>query len=151
MSRVELCVLLPMLRGSDPCDDRQMEHRWGERVGVDLPVRITGNPFCVRTGRLSNLSVSGAFIRADFEVRLLSRILVAIELPHRPKRDAPMIAAVVARKFKNGIGIEWCEFKPPAINRLLESSTARRYRRQRDARTLGANLRLSPPLLKHGD
>jgi hypothetical protein len=127
-----------------------MEHRWGERVGVDLPVRITGHPFAVRTGRLSNLSVSGAFIRSDLDVRLLARIVVAIELPHRPKRDAPLIPAFVARKFKDGIGIEWCEFKPPAINRLLQTSTARHYRRKHDGRWPGAISRLSPSLLKHG-
>lgn len=128
-----------------------MEHRWGERVGVDIPVRITGHPFTVRTGRLSNLSVSGAFIRADVDVRPLSRILVAIELPQRPKRDAPMIPAFVARKLKDGIGIEWCEFKPPAINRLLQTSAARHYRHKRDGRAPGAISRLSAPLLKHGD
>jgi hypothetical protein len=127
-----------------------MEHRWGERVGVDIPVRITGHPFTVRTGRLSNLSVSGAFIQADVDVRPLSRILVAIELPQRPKNDAPMIPAFVARKLKDGIGIEWCEFKPPAINRLLQSSTARRYHHKRDGRAPGAISRLSAPLLKHG-
>jgi hypothetical protein len=127
-----------------------MEHRWGERVGVDIPVRITGHPFTVRTGRLSNLSVSGAFIQADVDVRPLSRILVAIELPQRPKNDAPMIPAFVARKLKDGIGIEWCEFKPPAINRLLQSSTARHYHHKRDGRAPGAISRLSAPLLKHG-
>jgi hypothetical protein len=127
-----------------------MEHRWGERVGVDIPVRITGHPFTVRAGRLSNLSVSGAFIRADVEVRLLSRIFVAIELPRRPKRDAPLIPAFVARKLKDGIGIEWCEFKPPAINRLLQSSTARHFRRKREGSAAGAISRLSSPLLKHG-
>jgi hypothetical protein len=126
-----------------------MEHRWGERVGVDIPVRITGHPFTVRTGRLANLSVSGAFIRADVDVRLLSRISVAIELPRRPKRDAPMIPAFVARKFKDGIGIEWCEFKPPAINRLLQSSTARHFRRKRARPAPGAIPRRSAPLLKH--
>ena len=127
-----------------------MEHRWGERVGVDIPVRITGHPFTVRTGRLSNLSVSGAFIRAEVDVRPLSRIVVAIELPHRPKRDAPMIPAFVARKLKDGIGIEWCEFKPPAINRLLQSSSARHYHRKRADRAPGSIFRLSAPLLKHG-
>jgi hypothetical protein len=127
-----------------------MEHRWGERVGVDIPVRITGHPFSVRTGRLSNLSISGAFIRADVDVRLLTRILVAIELPHRPKRGAPMIPAFVARKFKDGIGIEWCEFKPPEVNRLLQSTSARRFRRDPTVRTAGAIARLLPPLLKHG-
>ena len=89
-----------------------MEHRWGERVGVDIPVRITGHPFTVRTGRLSNLSVSGAFIRADLDVRPLSRILVAIDLPHRPKRDAPLIPAFVARKLKDGIGTQWRNVLP---------------------------------------
>jgi hypothetical protein len=128
-----------------------MEHRWGERVRVDIPVRITGHPFTVRTGRLSNLSVSGAFIRADLDVRPLSRILVAIDLPHRPKRDAPQIPAFVARKLKDGIGIEWCEFKPQAINRLLQSSIARHYRRKPDGRAPGAISRRSSPLLKPGD
>jgi hypothetical protein len=126
-----------------------MEHRWGERVAVDIPVRITGHPFTVRTGRLSNLSVSGAFILADVDVRLLSRILVAVELPRRPKREAPMIPAFVARKLKDGIGIEWCEFKPPAINRLLQIYTARHYRRRSDGRAAGPITRLSAPLLKH--
>jgi hypothetical protein len=127
-----------------------MEHRWGERVGVDLPVRITGHPFSVRAGRLSNLSVSGAFIRAEVEVRLMSRILVSIELPRRPKHDAAMIPAFVARKFKDGIGIEWCEFKPPEVSRLLQASSAKRHRRKRDGGAPGAISRLSRPLLKHG-
>jgi hypothetical protein len=127
-----------------------MEHRWGERVGVDIPVRITGHPFTVRAGRLANLSVSGAFIRADVDVRPLTRILVAIEQPHRPKRDAPTIPAFVARKLKDGIGIEWCEFKPPAIHRLLQASTTRHYRHKRAGPAPGAISRLSAPLLKHG-
>jgi hypothetical protein len=125
-----------------------MEHRWGERVGVDIPVRVTGHPFTVRTGRLYNLSVSGAFIRADLDVRPLSRILVAIDLPHRPKSDAPMIPAFVTRKLKDGIGVEWCEFKPPAISRLLQSSTARHFRLKRAGPAPGAIPRRSAPLLK---
>jgi hypothetical protein len=129
-----------------------MEHRWGERVGVDIPVRITGHPFSVRTGRLANLSVSGAFIKADLDLRLLSRIQVAIELPQRSKHEAPTVAAYVARRFKDGIGIEWCEFAPPAINRLLQSFAARRYIRSRKPEPPAAVAisRLSAPLLKHG-
>jgi hypothetical protein len=127
-----------------------MEHRWGKRIGVDIPVRITGHPFTVRTGRLSNLSVSGAFIRAEVDVRRLARILVAIDLPYRTKCDAPTVPAFVARKLKDGIGIEWCEFKPPAINRLLQSSSARHYHRKRDDRAPGSISRLSAPLLRHG-
>jgi hypothetical protein len=106
----------------------------------------------VRTGRLANLSVSGAFIKADFDVRLLSRIQVAIELPQRSRHDAPLIAAYVARKYKDGIGVEWCEFAPPDITRLLQSFTARRYVRLRKPGPPAAFVisRLSAPLLKHG-
>jgi hypothetical protein len=129
-----------------------MEHRWGERVGVDIPVRITVHPFSVRNGRLANLSVSGACIKADFDLRVLSRIQVAIELPQRSKHEAPTVAAYVARKLKDTIGIEWCEFAPPAISRLLQAFAARPYTRLRkpDPYATVAVSRLSAPLLKHG-
>ena len=127
-----------------------MEHRWGERVQVDFPVRVTAHRYSVRDGRLANLSVSGALVEADFEARVLSRIRVAIVLPLWLKHEAPVVEAYVARKFKHRFGIEWCEFKPPAINSLLQSSAARRYRHRSDGRAPGAISRLSAPLLKHG-
>lgn len=128
-----------------------MEHRWGERVPLSIPVRLTGYPFSVRVGRLTNLSVSGAQIKADFEVRLLSRIHVAIELPQRSKHEAPTITAYVTRKFRDGIGIEWCEFAPNAVGELLRSAAARRYARARkaDPPTTQMISRFSAPLLKH--
>ncbi len=128
-----------------------MEHRWGERVGVDIPVKVCGHPFSVRNGRLANLSVSGAFIKADFDLRLLSRIQVAIELPQRSKHEAPNVAAYVARKFKDGIGIEWCQFAPAAITQMLQSLAARPYIRLRkpEPPVSAAISRLSTPLLKH--
>jgi hypothetical protein len=114
-------------------------------------VRITAHPFAVRFGRLANISVSGAFIRAELEVRVLTRIEVSIELPRRARHQAPAIAAYVARKLRDGIGIEWCQFAPPPILELLQSLSARRHTRSRkpDAGT-AAQARLSPPLLKHG-
>jgi hypothetical protein len=129
-----------------------MEHRWGERVGVDLPVRITVHPFSVRSGRLHNLSVSGAFIKVDYELRLLSRIQVTIEMPQRSKHEAPVLAAYVARKYKDGIGVEWCEFAPAPIPQLLYSFSARPHIRLRKPEPASAVAisRLSTPLLKHG-
>jgi hypothetical protein len=129
-----------------------MEHRWGARVRVDIPVRVTAQPFTVRFGRLSNISVSGAFIRAELEVRVLTRIEVSIELPRRAKHEAPLIQAYVARKLRDGIGIEWCQFAPQAITELLQALAARRHNRARkpDAGVTAVQARLSPPLLKHG-
>ena len=100
-----------------------MEHRWGERVGVDIPVRLTAQPFFVRDARLTNLSLSGAFINADFDLRVLSRIQVVIELPLLFKHATPIIAAYVTRKFRDGIGVEWCEFAPQAVIQLIRSSS----------------------------
>jgi hypothetical protein len=129
-----------------------MEHRWGERVGVDIPVRITAHPFAVKHGRLTNLSVSGASIKTDFDVRPLSRIQVVLELPHKARSEAPTVPAYVARVGKSGIGIEWCEFSPPVVSEFLAALAHRRYTRIRKPEPASAIAiaRLSAPLLKHG-
>ena len=130
-----------------------MEHRWGERVQVDFPVRVTAHRYSVRDGRLADLSVSGALVEADFGARVLSRIQVAIVLPLWPKHEAPIVDAYVARKFKhNRFGIEWCEFAPPAVSELLRAVASRPHThlRRHAASAAQTNPRLSAPLLKHG-
>lgn len=129
-----------------------MEHRWGERVRIELPVRITAHPFAVRTGRLLNLSVSGAFLKVDFPLRPLSRIQVVFDQPQRAKCEAPTIAAYVTRRYKDGVGIEWCQFAPREVSKLLQASTHRRHIlvRKPDAPATIAVTRRSAPLLKHG-
>ncbi len=129
-----------------------MEHRWGQRFGVDLPVRVAVQPFSVQTGRLTDLSVSGGFIRLDCDVRVLSRVQVTIEHGHPSRHQAPVIAAYVARRLKDGIGVEWCEFAPEEVARLLQSLTARRHNHLHKIENPAAIAiaRLSSPLLRHG-
>jgi hypothetical protein len=129
-----------------------MEHRWGERLQVDFPVRVIAHRFSVRGGRLADLSVSGALVKAEFEARLLSRIQVAIDLPLWPKHESPIVEAYVARRHKHEFGIEWCEFAPRAVSELLRAVVTRPHALLR-RRTGPASLtiaRLSAPLLKHG-
>ncbi len=98
-----------------------------------------------------NLSVSGASIKADFDLRRLSRIQLVVDMVQRARCDAPSIAAYVTRVSKDSTGIEWCEFAPPAITELLQSFASRRYIRARKPEP-GAAIaisRLSAPLLKH--
>jgi hypothetical protein len=98
-----------------------MEHRWGERFATHIPIRlISVRPRLVSIGRITNLSRSGAFI-GDFDFRLLSLIHVVLESPLRPKRDGGIISAYVARVCNDGIGVEWCEFGPPAVIELLRA------------------------------
>ncbi len=128
-----------------------MEHRWGERIQVDLPVRVAALRFSVRDGRLEDLSVSGALVKAELEPRMLARVQIALVLPLWPKHEAPVVEAYVARKFKEGFGIEWCEFAPPAVTLLLRSVVSRPYahiRRPTPSASLTIS-RLSPPLLRH--
>jgi hypothetical protein len=129
-----------------------MEHRWGERVQVDFPVRVTALRFSVRGGQLADLSVSGALVNADLDARLLSRVQVAIILPSWAKHESPMVEAYVTRKHKDGFGIEWCEFAPPCVSELLRTIATRPHAHLRRAPAFAslALSRLSVPLLKHG-
>jgi hypothetical protein len=99
-----------------------MDHRWGRRVQVELPVRVAAHRFAVRDGRLIDLSVSGAFIEADLDARVLSRVQVVLLLPAYPRHEAPTVEAYVARKHRHGIGVEWCEFAPRAVRDLLRDT-----------------------------
>lgn len=104
--------------------DSTMEHRWGERVALDIPVWLTARPFSVRAGRLTDLSASGAFIVSGCELRVLSRVQVVIDLA-RSRHPMAVVAAYVTRKPKDGIAVEWCEFAPPAILDLLRAPPRR--------------------------
>jgi hypothetical protein len=112
-----------------------MEHRWGQRVAVDLAVRVAGRPYNVRPARLLDLSASGAYLKVTADLRLLSRVQIAIVLPHRPAHPTPMVAAYVARKGKGGVGVEWCEYGPGPVLELLRYAAAHpRTGRARDPR-----------------
>ena len=118
---------------------------------MELPVRISAHPFAVRTGKLLNLSVSGAFLKIDFPMRPLSQVQVILELPQRFRCEAPAIAAYVTRRHKDGVGIEWCAFAPPEVSALLQAYTERRHMRLRkpDVPAAIAMTRHAAPLLKH--
>ncbi len=99
-----------------------MEHRWGERQRVNIPVKLHQARSSVAfNGRLINLSMSGALVIADVSVRLLSRIHLTFLMDyaeHGPHR----IAAYVARKHSSVFGVEWCESTSPALNTLLKAA-----------------------------
>lgn len=100
-----------------------MEHRWGERFPVDLAVRIAARAFPVRAGHLVNLSLSGAAVELGFDVRVLSRIRLALLMRHRFAHATRVINAYVARSYPGGIGLEWCEFAPEPVVDLLRVAT----------------------------
>jgi hypothetical protein len=74
-----------------------MEHRWGKRLAVDIPVRLSLPLLSAKRGRLTNVSLSGGFITTLVDVRILCRMLVAFEGPWRAQHDAVTVAAYGAK------------------------------------------------------
>jgi PilZ domain len=97
-----------------------LEHRWGERVRVNIPVRVQ-TAWSEADGCMKNLSLSGALLRSDCDLHLHSLIEVSIPLPAPSSRTA-VIKAHVSRKFKEGVGLEWYEFAPSVIKDLVRSA-----------------------------
>ena len=101
-----------------------MEHRWGERVRVDIPVRVLVIGRDAAQCRLKNLSLSGALVMSDQDLVLPPLIDVYIErLPQLAM--ASVVKARVSRKVTHGVGIEWCDFSPLIVKDLLRSPTMR--------------------------
>jgi len=102
----------------------EMEHRWGERIRMDMPVHVSADEVAGILGCMRNLSLSGALLRIDADLRLNALIEVSVELP-QPSHPPAIMLAHVSRKEKQDVGIEWCEFAPIVVKDLLRSSSMR--------------------------
>jgi hypothetical protein len=97
------------------------ESRWGDRVNVNVPVKLWADTLAGADACMSNLSLSGALVKANVELGLHSIIEVNIKMPTTLRAEA--ITAYVSRKVEQGVGIEWCEFAPTVVKDLLRSSS----------------------------
>ena len=96
------------------------EHRWGERIRVDMPVEVLEEGRNSADGSLKNLSLSGALLESNLDLRLCALIGVRIK-QSASTADSCVVKARVSRKPAHGIGIEWCEFAPASVRELLRS------------------------------
>jgi hypothetical protein len=129
-----------------------MEHRWGKRLAVDIPVRLSLPLLSAKRGRLTNVSLSGGFITTLVDVRILCRMLVAFEGPWLAQHDAVTVAAYVARRDENGFGVEWCEFAPAVVVELVKNASQTHFplSGRRDASLSALRVAGAGELLKHG-
>ena len=96
-----------------------MEHRWGERIEVDIPVQVSVPPLTIGSGRVRNISISGAWITGRFNLPTLARAFVVFELSVAGQREQLPIACYVARVRPEGIGVEWRELAPQIVSDLM--------------------------------
>jgi len=105
-----------------------MEHRWGQRIDVDVNVQLKTKGGLAGYGRVCNVSVSGAFVRTTVPVPVLSRVQVVIPAG---KQDPRVIAAYdgqVIRRTDEGLAIEWRIVSPEILRTMAALSPATKAR-----------------------
>jgi hypothetical protein len=90
----------------------RMEHRWGPRQATDVAVRFVARPGTMETGRVRNISMTGAYMETRVPLRRFS--LVYLEPVTPTSGAARRIAASVVRQDALGVGLEWCELAAEA-------------------------------------
>jgi hypothetical protein len=88
-----------------------MENRRGRRDNTDVAVRFVAMPSIIGTGRVTNISLSGAFMETTCKLPL--KAVVYIEgLDSGKERGkhggAKRLVATVVRRCTAGVGLEWC-------------------------------------------
>ena len=99
------------------------ERRWGPRIQVDLPVRLTLAQGRSETGRMRNVSMSGALIECQAELPTFTTMRVEILAGAETSPGAIELGARVVRAEHPCLGIEWREFQPQALADLIKASS----------------------------
>ncbi len=94
-----------------------MEHRWGVRSRIDVPVHIDCGSGTVVFGVLRDASVSGAFVCTAAQLPAMT-IVGVVALTDRCRNHEP-IEAYVVRWTPEGCALEWCDLAPAAIVELM--------------------------------
>jgi hypothetical protein len=100
-------------RHSDP-----MEHRWGERVALLIPVKLTAGG-ATGDGVLRDLSVSGAFIDTTTQLPVFTNLVVSVQMNDEPLGASPDLAACVVRCEPAGVAVEWRDMACETLVALL--------------------------------
>jgi hypothetical protein len=102
-------------RFSDP-----MEHRWGQRVTLELPVRLGLGGRTLARGTLRSVSISGAFIETSLELPIFTNLVVVLPAMSELVPGSHELAATVIRRLPVGLAVEWRDMACPALVELLE-------------------------------
>jgi hypothetical protein len=102
-----------------------MEHRWGQRVTLEIPVRLQIAGRTLGHGVLRDASISGGLIETALELRVFNNLVVCLRPVGESTHGAPDLPACVVRRTPTGFAVEWRDMACPAIVALLERATGR--------------------------
>jgi hypothetical protein len=102
-----------------------VEHRWGRRIALKIPVRLGLRSGKSLLAQMVNVSISGAFVQTPRHIRLWTQLEVEVILRHNHfGRNPERVVAHVTRQESDGVGIEWCDLAPRSVRVLLEATQA---------------------------
>jgi len=101
-----------------------MDHRWGRRRVTDAQVRFFAQPGTFGMGRVTNVSVTGAFLETASKLPLETTVHIESLDPVNNARRRRLVGNVV-RHANNGVGLEWSQ---AASNTVLYSQFGSAYR-----------------------
>lgn len=99
-------------------DENRMEHRWGVRRACKARVTVSAGGGLSGTGRLRDISMSGAFLETALPLPIFAQLSVAV-LRGDGSNHLLDFPAVVVRHAPDGVGLEWCDPNPGRICRAL--------------------------------
>ena len=102
-----------------------MEHRWGKRIPVELPLRIDARPNSIVAAVARNVSLSGAYVETAARLLLFARLNVELEWVYWSRAEPYRIPAYAVRSDAGGVALEWCDFAPAPIRAMIAAEAER--------------------------
>ena len=108
------------------------EHRWGQRIALEVPVKLEFGGRPMGHGVLRSGSISGGFIDTTLELPIFANLVVVLPAHSDAAPDSARLAACLTRREPAGIAVEWRDMACPAIVGLLEKVSGRNIADLRD-------------------
>ena len=97
-----------------------MEHRWGRRIPLEVPVRLDLGGRSIGHGLLRDASVSGALIETSLELPVFTNLVVVLPKTSGVAPHQAELAACVVRREVAALAVEWRDMACQSIVELLE-------------------------------
>ena len=101
---------------------KPMEHRWGERVTLDLQARLLLQDGTCVDGVVRNASISGALIETAQPIPVSTPLNVSLAAAERTDGRTLDLPACVVRVANKGVAVEWRDMAVPTLVALLREA-----------------------------
>jgi hypothetical protein len=102
-----------------------MEHRWGQRLSTNIPVRLrclqSRDNGCRCLGCLETVSGSGALLRTESGIRPALNVVIEPLAPSLARQVRALPASVV-RAGSGEMAVEWTDFGSTSVSEIMTAA-----------------------------